>query len=257
MKVTPRFDPGELVYGADGLVPVVVQEVASGAVLMLAWADRAAVERTLATGRAQFWSRSRRAPWMKGETSGHLLEVVDVRRDCDGDALLYRADAAGPACHTGVRSCFENAGGSAGPAFELGWLERVVQQRRAAPAGESYTARLLAAGVDRVARKLGEEATETVIAALRAADAAAGADTTEAERAGARAALAGEAADLVYHLLVLLAASGVEAGGVAAELRRRHLAPRPAAAKPESPSPDPSRSPSQGTREGGERRPRG
>lgn len=245
MSIEPRFDPADLAYDERGLVPVVVQEVASGAVLMLAWADRMAVERTLASGQAHFWSRSRGAPWMKGETSGNALAVVDVRRDCDGDALLYRADAAGPTCHTGVRSCFEVEGGSAGPAFEVGWLAEVVAARGAA-AGEaaagSYTARLLAAGVDRCARKLGEEATETVIAALRAAAAGEGA-ASEDEAAAARAALAAEAADLVYHLLVLLAAAGGAGGAgaaaaVAVELRRRHTAPTPPVAKPEaSPTP--------------------
>ncbi|HMB53279.1 MAG TPA: bifunctional phosphoribosyl-AMP cyclohydrolase/phosphoribosyl-ATP diphosphatase HisIE [Thermoanaerobaculia bacterium] len=233
-RITAGFDPADLAYDDRGLVPVVVQEIASGAVLMLAWADREAVERTLTTGRAHFWSRSRQALWMKGETSGNVLHVADVRRDCDGDALLYRADAAGPTCHTGVRSCFENEGGStgvasSGPAWELGWLDEIVNARRDAPADESYTARLLAAGVDRCARKLGEEATETVIAALRAE--AAGEGEAGAE---ARAALAGEAADLAYHLLVLLAAVGGDAAAVAAELRRRHVAPRPPEPKPEA-----------------------
>jgi phosphoribosyl-ATP pyrophosphohydrolase/phosphoribosyl-AMP cyclohydrolase len=241
-RIDARFEPGDLAYDDRGLVPVVVQEVASGAVLMLAWADRAAVERTLATGRAHFWSRSRQASWMKGETSGNVLHVVDVRRDCDGDSLLYRADAAGPTCHTGVRSCFETEGGatgvaSSGPAWELGWLDQIVAARRHAPADESYTARLLAAGVDRCARKLGEEATETVIAALRAE--AAGEGDAEAEAvAEARTALVGEAADLAYHLLVLLAAAGGDAAAVAAELRRRHVAPRPPAPKPEAATAD-------------------
>jgi phosphoribosyl-ATP pyrophosphohydrolase/phosphoribosyl-AMP cyclohydrolase len=225
--VTAAFDPAALTYGADGLLPVVVQDVGSGAVLMLAWADRRAVERTLESGLAHFWSRSRQAPWQKGETSGHVLRVAEVRHDCDGDALLYRADPVGPTCHTGARSCFETvdaatAGPLAGPRLELGWLWDVVDGRRGAAPEESYTARLLAAGVDRVARKVGEEATETVIAALRADVATpAGEDV-----AAARSELAGEAADLLYHLLVLLAAAGSDPAEVAAELRRRHGAPR-------------------------------
>lgn len=221
--VQAEFDPAELRYGDDGLVPVVVQDVASGAVLMVAWADRAAVERTLATGEACFWSRSRGRPWRKGETSGNVLSVVAVRADCDRDALLLRADPAGPTCHTGARSCFEAAAGEvSAPRLELGWLWDVVEERRDAPPEESYTARLLAAGIERVARKVGEEATETVIAALRSP----------------RSELAGETADLLYHLLVLLSAAGVEPGEVAGELRRRHARERtPESSKPEDPRP--------------------
>jgi phosphoribosyl-ATP pyrophosphohydrolase/phosphoribosyl-AMP cyclohydrolase len=220
-------DPAALVYGADGLVPVVVQDVASGAVLMLAWADRAAVERTLATGEAHFWSRSRRRPWKKGETSGHVLAVVEARADCDGDALLLRADPRGPTCHRGVRSCFDPApeAGAAEPPprLELGWLAEVIRERAAAGSPASYTARLLAGGPELPAQKVGEEAVETVIAALVAAREG----TPEA-----RGALTAEAADLLYHLLVLLAAAGGDPGAVAAELRARHRirsAPAPAA----------------------------
>jgi len=240
--VDAKLDPAALDYGDDGLLPVVVQDVASGAVLMLAWADRQAVERTLASGLGHFWSRSRQAPWQKGETSGNVLRVREVRRDCDGDALLYRADPAGPTCHTGARSCFEAVDGVvAGPRLELGWLWDVVQARRDAAPEESYTARLLAAGVDRAARKVGEEATETVIAALRAAaargheDPPGDGDGTRADRA---ADLTAEAADLLYHLLVLLAAAGADPADVAAELRRRHAASRaPRAPKPEEAPP--------------------
>lgn len=266
-----RLDPGDLTYGDDGLLPVVVQEIGSGAVLMVAWADRDAVEKTVATGDGWFWSRSRREPWRKGATSGNVLSVAEVRADCDADTLIYRVDAAGPACHTGDRTCFDgvageggvvglgegadedNAGNSDGlappadPLLELGWLWRVLEERRDAVAagadpGESYTARLLTAGVERVARKLGEEATETVIAALRAADAGEAATTLgdalgdDAASAAARrrGELTGEAADLVYHLLVLLMAAGATPADVAAELRRRHAAPRrEAAPKPE------------------------
>lgn len=227
------IDPAGLRYGPDGLLPVVVQEVASGALLMLAWADREAVERTLATGEACFWSRSRRRPWRKGESSGNVLRVVEARVDCDADALLLRADPAGldrPACHRGTRSCFDppppagdgpDAGVPVPPALELGWLAGVIAARRAAPRDDSYTARLLAAGVERIARKVGEEATEVVIAAL-------GCDR-DAGTAGAserRDELAGEAADLLYHLLVLLESCGVSPGEVARILRRRHLGDR-------------------------------
>lgn len=219
-RVRTDIDPGALRYGADGLLPVIVQEVASGAVLMLAWADREAVERTLATGEACFWSRSRKQPWRKGETSGHTLAVVEAFADCDGDALLLRADPRGPTCHRGVRSCFDPAEPPPPPRLELGWLAEVIRERAAADPAASYTARLLAGGAERAAQKVGEEAVETVIAGLAAA---AGGGP------GARAALAGEAADLLYHLLVLLAAAGLDAGEVAAELRRRHVATAPAA----------------------------
>ncbi len=223
--VRTDVDPGALRYGADGLVPVIVQEVASGAVLMLAWADREAVERTLATGEACFWSRSRKQPWRKGETSGHTLAVVEARADCDGDALLLRADPHGPTCHRGVRSCFDPAPGPPPedgepppPRLELGWLAEVIRSRAAADPAASYTARLFAGGAERVAQKVGEEAVETVIAGLAAA---AGGGPA------ALAALAGEAADLLYHLLVLLAAAELDPGAVAVELRRRHTAPSP------------------------------
>lgn len=216
-RLATAVDPARLVYGEDGLLPVVVQDVASGALLMLAWADRDAVERTLATGEAHFWSRSRRRPWKKGETSGNVLAVVEARADCDGDALLLRADPRGPTCHRGTRSCFDPAAAEAGapaPHLELGWLWQVIAERAAAadPAS-SYTARLLSGGAERAAQKVGEEAVETVIAALAAA---------REPGAEAKAALAGEAADLLYHLLVLLAAAGGDPRTVAEELRRRH-----------------------------------
>jgi phosphoribosyl-ATP pyrophosphohydrolase/phosphoribosyl-AMP cyclohydrolase len=206
--IASSIDPVALRYDGQGLLPVVVQDVASGAVLMLAFADREAVEKTLETGQAHFWSRSRQALWRKGETSGNVLEVMEVVADCDGDALLVRARPAGPTCHRGTRSCFEP-----NPArLELGWLGAVLAERRSADPAESYTARLLARGIDRVAQKVGEEGVETALAAVMAA----GGDPDR------RAALAGEAADLLYHLLVLLLASGVEPEEVAAELARRH-----------------------------------
>lgn len=203
------IDPAALRYDEHGLLPVVVQDVASGAVLMLAFADREAVEKTLATGQAHFWSRSRRALWRKGETSGNVLEVVEVRADCDGDALLVRARPAGPTCHRGTRSCFEPNAAQ----LELGWLASVLAERSQADPEESYTARLLARGIERVAQKVGEEGVETALAAVGAA--AFGGP----ER---RTALVGEASDLLYHLLVLLQASGIPLEEVAAELLRRH-----------------------------------
>jgi len=196
------IDPSTLKFDDRGLLPVVVQDAGSGAVLMLAYANREAVDLTLATREAHFWSRSRQSLWRKGETSGNTLRVVDVTADCDGDALLVRAVPAGPVCHRGTRTCFEP-----NPArLELGWLAAVLEQRRGADPAASYTARLLGAGIERVAQKVGEEGVETAIAAV----------------AGRRDRVVSEAADLLYHLLVLLMASGVEPGEVAEELSGRH-----------------------------------
>ncbi len=202
------LDPKSLTYDDKGLLPVVVQDVTSGAVLMLAYANRQAVELTLETGEAHFWSRSRQQLWRKGETSGNVLHVVEMTTDCDRDALLVRAHPAGPTCHKGTRSCFEPNVSS----LELGWLDDVLRQRAEADPEQSYTARLLREGIARVAQKVGEEGVETVIAAMKG-------------EAG-KEELVNEAADLLYHLLVLLRASGVEAGEVASQLRRRHEGPK-------------------------------
>lgn len=196
-----------LVFDGRGLLPVVVQDAVAGTVLMLAYANREALELTLETGFAHFWSRSRKELWKKGKTSGNLLRVVEVLQDCDRDAVLVRAHPAGPTCHRGSRSCFEPNGAE----LELGWLWHVLEERSQVPPEESYTARLLSKGLGRVAQKVGEEATETVIASLSAEDAG-----------GSREELTGEAADLLYHLTVLLLARGITPKEVAEELRRRH-----------------------------------
>ena len=196
------INPSALRYDDRGLLPVVVQDAGSGAVLMLAYANREAVELTLSTGEAHFWSRSRQSLWRKGETSGNTLKVMEVTADCDGDALLVRAIPAGPACHRGTRTCFEP-----NPArLELGWLAAVLEERRGADPERSYTARLLREGIERIAQKVGEEGVETAIAAV----------------AGRKDRVVSESADLLYHLLVLLRASGVGPGEVAEELIRRH-----------------------------------
>lgn len=196
------IDPSTLKYDDRGLLPVVVQDAGSGAVLMLAFANREAVELTLSTGEAHFWSRSRQSLWRKGETSGNTLKVLEVTVDCDGDALLVRALPSGPTCHRGTRTCFEP-----NPArLELGWLAAILEERRSADPQKSYTARLLQSGIERVAQKVGEEGVETAIAAV----------------AGHRDRVVSEAADLLYHLLVLLQASGVEPGEVGEELLKRH-----------------------------------
>ena len=204
-----RFDEG-------GLVPVVAQDASTGDVLTLAYANREALEETLATGEAHFYSRSRGELWRKGATSGNTQRVVEVRLDCDGDAVLYRVEPRGPACHTGESTCFFTtlAGEGVGVATEgadgtsLGTMvERLaglIAQRHAEMPEGSYTAGLIRRGPERVAQKVGEEAVEVVIAAL-------GDDR-----------LAEETADLVYHLLVLLEERGVGTEKVAGVLRDRH-----------------------------------
>jgi len=195
--------PEGLVFDANGLLPVVAQDRLSGDVLMLAWANEEAVARTAETGLAHFWSRSRKALWRKGETSGHALRVVEALADCDRDTLLLVVEPAGPACHTGSRSCFGD--GSPTAAGMLEELARVVKQRAKAPVESSYTARLLAKGQGPVLKKIGEEATEVVLAASGESD----------ER------LAAESADLLFHLLVALEQRGVPIASVMDELRRR------------------------------------
>jgi phosphoribosyl-AMP cyclohydrolase / phosphoribosyl-ATP pyrophosphohydrolase len=174
------------------LKAAIVQDARDGRVLMLAWMDAEAERLTRETGEAWFWSRSRQRLWKKGETSGNTLRVVEIRDDCDEDALLLRVEPAGPACHTGSRSCF---------APEL-W-RTVVERVRERPEG-SYVASLAGAGVERAAQKLGEEAVEAAIAAVA--------------RDGR---LVEEAADLVFHLYVLLAVAGVDVDEVERELRSR------------------------------------
>jgi phosphoribosyl-ATP pyrophosphohydrolase/phosphoribosyl-AMP cyclohydrolase len=183
------------------LLPVVVTDAAGGDLLMLAWANREAVDATEATGEAHFWSRSRGELWRKGATSGHTMAVEAIGVDCDADAIVYRVRPSGPACHTGSRSCFEDV-----PRFDLAALARVVTERRGADAEASYTARLLAGGPRRPAEKVTEEAGELSAAAL----------------AGTDEEVIGEAADLLYHTLVLLEARGLSLREVEGELARRH-----------------------------------
>ena len=205
----------ELAFGSDGLLPVVVQDARDGAVLTLAYANRDALERTLATRSTWLFSRSRNELWNKGATSGNTQRVVGVRFDCDADALLYRVVPTGPACHTGAASCFSNAllddardtEVAVAPPFEaaIAHLRATIASRRGASPETSYTAKLLHDGVDRIGKKIGEEATEVVIAAKNG-------DPRE---------LAWEVADLVYHTLVLLEERGVPLDDVGAELLRR------------------------------------
>jgi phosphoribosyl-ATP pyrophosphohydrolase/phosphoribosyl-AMP cyclohydrolase len=184
--------PEKLVFGESGLLPVVVQERRSGDVLMLAWANAEALERSVESGLAHFWSRSRQKLWRKGETSGNELRVRELRADCDGDTLLMVVDPAGPTCHTGSRTCFGDDTPSLGGL--VAELARVIEDRAEQSPDASYTARLFAKGLDYSLKKIGEESTEVLLAAKGEGD----------ER------LAEEAADLVFHLLVALRQRGVE-----------------------------------------------
>jgi phosphoribosyl-ATP pyrophosphohydrolase/phosphoribosyl-AMP cyclohydrolase len=209
-------------WGPDGLVPAIVQDAADGQVLMLAWMDIEALQATLDTGEVHFHSRSRSRLWRKGETSGNVLHLRDLALDCDGDALLLQVDPHGPTCHRGTRSCFDDPA-AADRASRQGftWLEslwRTIGSRAADPPAGSYTASLLEGGVDAVSRKVTEEATEVLLAAKNDATA----EATGSDRDATREALAGEAADLLYHALVLLAERKLEPSAVIEVLRARH-----------------------------------
>jgi phosphoribosyl-ATP pyrophosphohydrolase/phosphoribosyl-AMP cyclohydrolase len=228
---SPRLlDPSAVRYGPDGLVAAVVQDAHDGRLLMVAWQDAEAIAATLRTGEVHFHSRSRGRLWRKGESSGHTLAVVSMELDCDADAVLIRARPAGPACHTDARSCFDLAPEASSVVVDateeptqtpqgFAWLEElwatIAERARTRPPG-SYTSQLLDGGVDAVARKVAEEATEVVMAAK---------DDAVAERAGTarpRTELAGELADLLYHGLVLCAERGLPPAEIMATLKRRH-----------------------------------
>jgi len=225
--------PDALTWGPDGLVSGVVQDMADGRVLMVGWLDAEALAATLATGEVHFHSRSRGRLWRKGESSGNVLRLRMLAIDCDGDALLLGVDPAGPTCHRGERSCFDAQGAKAtsgvmaasAPARQgFAWLEQLwatIAERAADRPVGSYTTRLLDGGVDLAGRKVAEEATEVLLAAK---------NDEAAEAAGAprdvpQALLAGEAADLLYHALVLLAGRGVDPSAVIGVLRERHGKP--------------------------------
>ncbi len=192
---------------ADGLVPAIVQHSQTHAVLMLAWMNRAALQTTLDSGRVTFFSRSRQQLWTKGETSGNFLEFQSVVVDCDGDTLLVSARPSGPVCHTGTETCF---GKPPRPAMDfLNQLQRVIDQRLRADPASSYTSELLSGPLHRVAQKVGEEAVETILAA-----------TSRDQEA-----LIDEAADLVYHLMVMLTAKQTDLATVVSRLQQRHAAP--------------------------------
>jgi phosphoribosyl-ATP pyrophosphohydrolase/phosphoribosyl-AMP cyclohydrolase len=198
-------------FDNNGLIPAIVQHARSGEVLMLGYMNEAALRRTAESGFVTFWSRSREVLWQKGETSGNMLRLVEIRQDCDGDALLVLAEPAGPTCHTGEPSCFHRtldgeAAGRAPASLILTQLSDLIAQRAAERPEGSYTVKLLDGGVDRIGKKIGEEAAEVIIAAKNAAP-----DE-----------LRWEMADLLYHSLVLLAQQGMPLEAIWDELRRRH-----------------------------------
>jgi phosphoribosyl-ATP pyrophosphohydrolase/phosphoribosyl-AMP cyclohydrolase len=201
---------------AQGLVPVIAQEVETGMVRMFAWANREALRATIESGLAHFWSRSRAALWKKGESSGHTLAVREVRIDCDGDVVLYRVAPEGPSCHTGATSCFFRAVADDGalstddgppdpPALIVSRVAAIVARRKRDRPDKSYVVSLLDAGFEKVSGKILEEARELV----------------EALPEGDKPHTAHEAADLLFHMLVGLEAAGVPIDAVFGELRRR------------------------------------
>ena len=197
---------GETIAALDwnkqgGLLPAIVQDAATHRVLMLGYMDRAALDATFASGRVTFFSRSRQRLWTKGETSGHTLELVSITADCDNDSLLVQARPNGPTCHRGTASCFAEA-----PGNFLAELDALIAKRHDARPQGSYTTQLFEAGVRRIAQKVGEEGVETALAAVVEDDSA----------------LLGEAADLIYHLAVLLLARNLALDDAVAVLHERH-----------------------------------
>jgi phosphoribosyl-ATP pyrophosphohydrolase/phosphoribosyl-AMP cyclohydrolase len=191
-----------------GLLPAIVQDAGNGAVLMLGYMNREALAATQASGRVTFWSRSKGRLWTKGETSGHFLELKEIAADCDGDTLLILADPKGPACHVGTATCWgeKPPQSAAQPVAFLGRLEEVIAERIATRPQGSYTAKLLAEGTRRIAQKVGEEGLELALAAVAQSDQE----------------IIGEAADLLYHTLLLLKVKNLSLSQVVTELESRH-----------------------------------
>ena len=200
-----------LTFDSSGLIPAIVQHARSGEVLMLGYMNEEALRHTQASGRVTFWSRSRQSLWTKGETSGHWLQLVEIRQDCDSDALLVLAEPDGPTCHTGERTCFyRNLDGERQPdalpsSAVLTQLTDLIHSRAQEQPDGSYTAKLLKGGVDRIGKKIGEEAAEVIIAAKNAS----------------APELTYELADLLYHSLLLLESQHVPLPAIWAELQRR------------------------------------
>ena len=190
----------------NGLIPAIVQEAFDGRVLMQGYMNKDALQVTLESGQVTFWSRSRQQLWTKGETSGHILDLVDIHPDCDSDCLLIRARQEGPTCHLGLDTCFDVDGKVIPELAFLADLERVIEKRDKERPRDSYTTKLLESGVKRIAQKVGEEGVETALAA------AAGGDDE----------VLNESADLIYHLMVLLRSRKLELGSLVEVLKVRH-----------------------------------
>jgi phosphoribosyl-AMP cyclohydrolase / phosphoribosyl-ATP pyrophosphohydrolase len=186
----------------DGLVPTIVQDAGTLQVLMLGFMNEAAYEQSLQDGKVTFFSRSKQRLWTKGETSGNFLHIQEIKADCDNDTLLIRVLPAGPVCHTGADTCFNETN----PSFSLQQLERIITDRKNNPTDTSYTSSLFAKGINKVAQKVGEEAVELVIESKD--------DNQEL--------FLGEAADLLFHYLVLLQHKGFTLGDVVSTLEKRH-----------------------------------
>lgn len=199
----------EVRFDGDGLITGVVQDATTGRVLMVGYLNKESLALTQETGQVHFWSRSRNELWRKGATSGNYLNLVDIAVDCDGDALLITAQPEGPTCHTGAVSCFASDRSDQGFA-QLERLWATIQDRIGSPTPESYTAKLADAGPDLTGRKLVEEATETLVAAKN-----------HESGTGSPDRIIEESADVIYHLLALLAERGIAARAVIDELTAR------------------------------------
>jgi phosphoribosyl-ATP pyrophosphohydrolase/phosphoribosyl-AMP cyclohydrolase len=210
-KAIANFDADGIAFGASGLIPAIAQDANTREVLMLAWMNREALSRTVETGRAHYFSRSRNRLWLKGETSGHFQNVREIRRDCDDDALLLLIDQTGAACHTGNRSCFYRAldgsaaGAPPGGIDILKEIQDVIEDRRKNPKEGSYTNYLFDKGIDKMLKKVGEESAEIIIAAKNPDDGD----------------LICEVADMMFHVSVVLSERGLSWDDVARELTRR------------------------------------
>jgi len=186
----------------DGLIPAIVQDWQTQKVLMLGYMNRESFDKTNETGKVTFFSRSRRTLWVKGETSGNFLEVKELLIDCDGDTILIKATPTGSVCHTGADTCFDEKNAAENFLFEL---EKIVQERKANPNENSYTSKLFQGGLNKIAQKVGEEAVELIIEAKD--------DDSELFKA--------EAADLLYHFLILLSAKSLELSDIVDTLKQR------------------------------------
>lgn len=203
-------DIGEIRFDANGLVPAVVTDAASGKVLMLAYMNEESLKKTIRTGLATFWSRSRQELWTKGETSGNFMHVVSITADCDRDSLVIKARPDGPACHLGTESCFEYPlfeGEAPDEYFSLESLYKLLQGRKAELPEGSYTTYLFQKGTDKILKKVGEECTEVIIAA----------------KAEDKPETIYEIADLAYHVMVLMVQQGISPDDIRKELASRHV----------------------------------